>query len=92
MGNGAEVKDAEVILMDEEDVLWRMGTLGTSSPSSLMNAILFCNGKILCLRDGEEHRSHSFSLAKMKKVNMLFLLKTIQRMAVEATRIKLTTK
>ena len=56
LGIGAEVKHAEVISVDEEDKLWRMGTLGTTSPSSLLNAIFFNNGKILCLRGGEEHR------------------------------------
>jgi len=47
MGIGAEVKHAKVISMDEEDVLWRTGTLGTGSPSTLINVIFFCNGKIL---------------------------------------------
>lgn len=41
IGIGAEVKHAEVMSMDEEDVLWRTGTRGTSSPPSLMNAIFF---------------------------------------------------
>ena len=41
MGNGAEVKHAEVMSTDEEHVLWRTGTWGTSSPPSLMNAIFF---------------------------------------------------
>ena len=55
MGIGVEVKHAEVFSTDEEDVLWETGTLGTGSPSSLMNAVFYNNGKILCLRGGEEH-------------------------------------
>lgn len=49
MGIGAEVKHAEVFTTDEEDVLWKTGTLGTGSPSSLVNAVFYNNGKILCL-------------------------------------------
>ena len=50
-----------VFITDEEDVLWKTGTLGTGSPSSLVNAVFYNNGKILCLRGGEEHRKLKIS-------------------------------
>ena len=56
MGIGAEVKHAEVFTTDEEDMLWKTGTLGTGSPSSLVNEAFYNNGKILCLQRGEEHQ------------------------------------
>lgn len=61
MGIGAKVKHAEVFSTDEEDVLWKTGTLGTGSPSRLMNAVFYNNGKILCLRGGEEHQKLKIS-------------------------------
>ena len=54
MGIRTEVKHAEVFPTDEEDVLWKTGTLETGSPSSLVNAVFYNNGKILGLRGGEE--------------------------------------
>ena len=54
-GDRSRSKTRWVFSTDEEDVLWETGTLGTGSPSSLMNAVFYNNGKILCLRGGEEH-------------------------------------
>ena len=95
MGIGAEVKHTEVFSTDEEDVLWETGTLGTGSPSSLMNAVFYNNGKILCLRGGLEHQKlkfHSFGLTVIKVVSMLFLLNMARRTAVEVTKIRQMTK
>ena len=50
------MKHAEVFTKEEEQALWEKGTLGTTSPKSLLNAIFFFNGKNVCLRGGEEHR------------------------------------
>ena len=94
MGIGAEAKHTEVFSTDEEDVLWKTGTLGTSSPSSLMNAVFYNNGKILCLRGGEEHRKLKISQFRFDsdEGSMLLLLKMARRTAVEVTKIRQTTK
>ena len=58
---GTIVKHAEVFTREEEQALWEKGTLGTTSPKSLLNAVFFLNGKNFCLRGGEEHRRLALS-------------------------------
>ena len=55
-GVGAAVKHTEVISSTEESLLWSQGSLGVTSPTALLNAVFFMNGKILCLR-GREHKT-----------------------------------
>ena len=55
-GVGASVKHAEITTEGEEMRLWNAGVIGTHSPSALLNAVFFMNGKVLCLRGGREHR------------------------------------
>ena len=55
-GVGAEVKHAEAISYEEEELLWKEEVLGYHSPSSLLNTVFFYNGKVLMLRGGREHR------------------------------------
>ena len=55
-GIGVSVQHAEVISRDEEAHLWSEGVLGVGTPSSLLRAIFFMNGKALCLRGGREDR------------------------------------
>ena len=56
-GVGAAVKHTEVISSMEESLLWSQGSLGVTSPTALLNAVFFMNGKILCLRGGREHKT-----------------------------------
>ena len=42
--------------MDEEQMMWNKGILGTSTPQSLLNAVFYLIGQSFCLRGGEEHR------------------------------------
>ena len=55
-GVGVSVKHADVISRAEEARLWSAGVLGVDTPSSLLKAVFFMNGKVLCLRGGREHK------------------------------------
>ena len=54
-GIGATVKHAEGISFEEQQMLWNEGVIGCDSPSSLLNAVFYYNGKVLILRGGREH-------------------------------------
>ena len=56
-GVGANPKHAQPFNKEEENLLWRKGIIGVSTPESLFNAIFYYNGKVCCLRGGEEHRN-----------------------------------
>ena len=49
-GVGTSVKHAAVISSEEEESVWKVGTLGVKTPKALLNAIFYMNGKVLCLR------------------------------------------
>ena len=59
-GIGVQKKQAPVITRDTEQKLWDTGTLGLDSPTSLLNAIFFLNGKNSTLRGVSEHFNLSF--------------------------------
>ena len=56
-GVGAAVKHTKVISSKEESLLWSQGSLGMTSPTALLNAVFFMNGKTLCLRGSREHKT-----------------------------------
>ena len=56
-GIGNVVKQADVLCLNEEDMLWRQGLLGVHDPDTLLNTIVFMLGKGCELRAGKEHRS-----------------------------------
>ena len=60
-GVGSSVRHAAVFSYEEEESLWKAGTLGVESPKTLLNAIFYMNGKVLCLRGGREHKSLKIS-------------------------------
>jgi len=66
-GVGSSSKNAEPFTKDEENCLWKQGTVGIHSPNSLLNAIFFYNGKGCCLRGGEEHRN--LKLSQFQKID-----------------------
>ncbi len=55
-GAGHQVRQAEVITREVENMLWESGQLGTSTPKALSNAVFYYNGKSFCLRGGMENR------------------------------------
>ena len=56
-GTGLSVKQAQVIMATDEDLLWSLGLLGTSHPEQLLNTVIFCIGKGFALWVGKEHRA-----------------------------------
>ena len=70
-GIGVEIKHTGVISKEEESLLWERGILGTSTPLALLRSVFYYNGKIFCLRGGEEHRQLKFS--QLKRVEKGFV-------------------
>ena len=60
-GVGSTVKHAAVISHEEESALWTAGVLGVHTPRALLNAVFYMNGKVLCLRGGQEHKNLKIS-------------------------------
>ena len=50
------MKHADIITNPEKMQLWKSGVIGTRSPSALLNAVFFMNGKVLRLHGGRKHR------------------------------------
>ena len=46
-----------VLSEDEENTLWKKGSISMDNPTGLLNAVFFYNGKNFCLRRGAEHRN-----------------------------------
>ena len=59
-GLGCEIKQAEPITEEEEELMWSKGVLGDTDPKTLLNTLFFLLGKFFTLRSGEEHRSRTF--------------------------------
>lgn len=55
-GIGANPKQAAILSVEDEELLWTSDVLGSKSPKALLNAVFFYNGKNFHLRGGEEHR------------------------------------
>ena len=56
-GIGTSVKQAEILSATDEDLLWSLGLLGTSTPHQLLHTVIFSIGKGFALRAGKEHRA-----------------------------------
>ena len=54
-GLGSKKCQAEEITCEEEDKLWECGLLGDSTPQTLLDTMVFCNGLYFALRNGREH-------------------------------------
>lgn len=66
-GLGCEIKQAEPITEDEEQLMWTKGVLGDTDPKTLLNTLFFLIGKFFSLRSGEEHRSLTFDQIRVNK-------------------------
>ena len=55
-GLGSKRRQAEPLTIDEEELLWTKGLLGSNSPQTLVDTIFFMNGIYFALRSGAEHR------------------------------------
>ena len=66
-GLGCEIKQAEPITKDEEQLMWTKGVLCDTDPKTLQNTLFFLIGKFFALRSGEEHRSLTFDQIRVLK-------------------------
>ena len=55
-GIGSQTKQAEILSVDEEELLWEGSFLSDGMPQSLLNTMVYCNGLYLALKSGAEHR------------------------------------
>ena len=53
---GISVQKAQVLSLMDEDYLWSLGFLGSSTPDQLLNMVVFI-GKGFALKPGQEHRA-----------------------------------
>ena len=56
MGIGNKKKQAEILTVEHEEILWSKGLLGDHTPQSLLDTIVYCNGLFFALRSGREHQ------------------------------------
>ena len=49
-------KTADAVSVTDEREMWNTGVLGTGSPDSIINTLLFLTGKLFALRGGKEQR------------------------------------
>ena len=61
LGVGANVRQAQAFSEEQEELLWKSNLLGSDSPVTLLNTMVFLIGKNFSLRSGKEHRSLKFS-------------------------------
>ena len=54
-GLGNNVRQAEVLSISDEDILWNLGLLGTYSPEVLLVTVMYSIGLSCSLRAGKEH-------------------------------------
>ena len=60
-GIATVARKAEPISDREEEILWSKGVLGSHSPQTLVDTMVFMAGMYFALRSGEEHRQLRFS-------------------------------
>lgn len=56
-GLGNNVKQAQVITFQEEDLMWSKGILGVDTPQKLLDTLVYMLGLSCALRAGKEHRA-----------------------------------
>ena len=54
--------------MEEEEIMWKKGILGESTPQALVDTMLYMNGLYFALRSGEEHRQLRFHQCQIQVI------------------------
>ena len=70
-GIGSQKRQAESLTIEDEDILWEKGLLGDSSPQTLLDTIVFCNGLYFALRSGAEHGQLRFNSSQIELIELL---------------------
>lgn len=56
-GLGIKRRQAEIITVEEEELMWEMGVLGTDNPEKLLYTLFYLNGLNFALRAVKEHHN-----------------------------------
>ena len=67
-GAGLQKRRVDPITFEEEEMLWKKGLLGTSSPQALLDTMVYMCGVFFALRSGKEHRDLQHYLSICKKI------------------------
>lgn len=67
-GLGSKKRQAEPLSLEEEELLWEKGLIGSTNPQALVDTMLFMNGLYFALRSGEEHRQLRFDPCQIELV------------------------
>ena len=67
-GLGSKKKKAEPITPEEEEIMWKKGILGESTPQALVDTMLYMSGLYFALRSGEEHRQLRFHQCQIQVI------------------------
>ena len=67
-GLGSTKRQAEPLSIEEEELLWSKGLLGSETPQALVDTMLYMNGLYFALRSGEEHRQLRFNPCQIELV------------------------
>ena len=59
---------AEPITVEDENLLWKLGLLGTTSPTVLLNTLVYMVGLHFALRSGSEHRRLQYVPAQIQLI------------------------
>ena len=64
-GLGTNIKRAEPISRNEEEIMWEEGILGKSFPQALLDTMVYMCGVFFALRSGQEHHDLQFCQFKL---------------------------
>ena len=71
-GVSAQTKHTEIVMKEEEHLLWSSEVLGTHTPKALLNTVFYSNGKNFCQRGGQEHRELRLSQFRREKDHYMY--------------------
>ena len=67
-GKGSNKRQAEPLTPENEELLWKKGLLGDSTPQALLDTMIFYNGIYFALWSGDEHRQLRFNSSQIEHV------------------------
>lgn len=68
------VKQAQAVLPEDEEILWEKGVFGNSTAEALQSTLFFYACKLFALRGHDEHhlvQCNQFAIKKIKEGSML---------------------